>query len=120
MEPIRTTREGAILTVTLDRPKANAIDLATSRIMGEVFQSFRDDPELRVAVLTAAGKVGDGLASLTGSAEMLTSAKTREILHPDWSSSPSRQPPTDIWRPEIPLTQGLADMATWARAAKKL
>ena len=56
MEPIRTTREGAILTVTLDRPKANAIDLATSRIMGEVFQSFRDDPELRVAVLTAAGE----------------------------------------------------------------
>lgn len=55
MDPIKTRREGAILIATLDRPKANAIDLATSRIMGEVFQSFRDDPELRVAVLTAAG-----------------------------------------------------------------
>lgn len=41
--------------VTLDRPGANAIDLATSRIMGEVFAGFRDDPDLRVAVLTAAG-----------------------------------------------------------------
>ena len=32
--PIRTERRGAVLEVTLDRPKANAIDTATSRIMG--------------------------------------------------------------------------------------
>jgi crotonobetainyl-CoA hydratase len=54
--PIRTTRRGAVLEVTLDRPKANAIDAATSRIMGEVFTVFRDDPELRVAILTGAGE----------------------------------------------------------------
>jgi crotonobetainyl-CoA hydratase len=54
--PIRTTRRGAVLEVTLDRPKANAIDLATSRHMGEVFMAFRDDPDLRVALLTAAGE----------------------------------------------------------------
>ena len=53
--PIKTRREGAILEVTLDRPKANAIDLATSRVMGETFREFRDDPELRVAILRAAG-----------------------------------------------------------------
>jgi len=53
--PIKTRREGYVLEVTLDRPKANAIDLATSRIMGEVFTQFRDDPDLRVAILTAAG-----------------------------------------------------------------
>ena len=53
--PITTERDGTVLVVTLNRPKANAIDLATSRIMGEVFRDFRDDPELRVAVLTAAG-----------------------------------------------------------------
>jgi len=53
--PIKTERRGAVLEVTLDRPKANAIDLATSRIMGETFQSFRDDDELRVAVVTGAG-----------------------------------------------------------------
>jgi crotonobetainyl-CoA hydratase len=55
-QPIRTERRGAVLEVTLDRPKANAIDAATSRIMGEVFAGFRDDPELRVAILTAAGE----------------------------------------------------------------
>ena len=54
--PIRTRREGGVLEVTIDRPKANAIDLATSRIMGEVFKGFRDDPELRVAILTGAGE----------------------------------------------------------------
>ena len=53
--PIRTARRGHVLEVTLDRPRANAIDLATSRIMGEVFTGFRDDPELRVALLTGAG-----------------------------------------------------------------
>lgn len=54
--PIHTTRNGTVLEVTLDRPKANAIDAATSRIMGETFAKFRDDPELRVAILTAAGE----------------------------------------------------------------
>ncbi|MGX0878001.1 crotonobetainyl-CoA hydratase [Roseovarius sp. MBR-154] len=54
--PIRTERRGAVLEVTLDRPKANAIDFATSRIMGEVFTEFRDDPDLRVAILTGAGE----------------------------------------------------------------
>ena len=54
--PIRTRREGGILEVTLDRPKANAIDLKTSRIMGETFRGFRDDPELRVAILRAEGE----------------------------------------------------------------
>ena len=45
-----------MLEVTIDRPKANAIDAATSRIMGDIFARFRDDPELRVAILTAAGE----------------------------------------------------------------
>lgn len=55
-DPVRTRRDGYVLEVTLDRPKANAVDLATSRVMGETFRAFRDDPELRVAILTAAGE----------------------------------------------------------------
>jgi len=54
--PIKTVKHGSVLLVTLDRPKANAIDLATSRIMGDVFTEFRDDPDMRVAVFTAAGE----------------------------------------------------------------
>ena len=54
--PIKTRAEGAILEVTLDRPKANAIDLATSRIMGLTFRAFRDDDSLRVCILRAEGE----------------------------------------------------------------
>lgn len=54
-EVVRTERRGRVLEVTLDRPKANAIDAATSRRMGEVFASFRDDPELRLAIITGGG-----------------------------------------------------------------
>ncbi len=53
---IETRRDGGILLVTLNRPPANAIDYATSRAMGEVFASFRDDRELRVAIVTGAGE----------------------------------------------------------------
>src|SRR3546814_7766374 len=52
---VRSNRRGAILEVTLDRPKANAIDLATSRLLGKTLKDFRDDPELRVAIVTTAG-----------------------------------------------------------------
>jgi crotonobetainyl-CoA hydratase len=55
MQPIKTERRGAVLIVTIDRPKANAIDAATSRLMGEIFAAFRDDPALRCAILTGAG-----------------------------------------------------------------
>jgi crotonobetainyl-CoA hydratase len=56
MSDVVTTRiEGGIFEVTLDRPKANAINLETSRLLGETFKSFRDDPKLRVAIIRTAG-----------------------------------------------------------------
>ena len=42
--------------LTLERPKANAIDLKTSKIMGDVFCDFRDNPNLRVAIITGSGE----------------------------------------------------------------
>ena len=52
---IEVVRNGEILEVTINRPKANAIDAATSREMSAVFESFMKDPQLRVAILTGAG-----------------------------------------------------------------
>lgn len=52
---VQTTINGHVLEVTLNRPKANAIDAATSIALGEVFAGFRDDDNLRVAILTGAG-----------------------------------------------------------------
>ena len=54
-EVVKTRREGGVFEVTLERPKANAIDLHTSRLLGETFKQFRDDPELRVAIIQTAG-----------------------------------------------------------------
>ncbi len=53
---LKVTRNGQILEIVLDRPKANTLDGPLSREMGEVFIRFRDDPDLRVAILTGAGE----------------------------------------------------------------
>lgn len=51
--PLRLARRGRVLEVVFDRPPANAIDMATSQAMGQCFASFRDDPELRVAIIAS-------------------------------------------------------------------
>ena len=53
---IKTHTRDGILEVTIDRPKANAIDLAASRRLNDVFSAFRDDPAQRVAIVTGAGE----------------------------------------------------------------
>ena len=50
------SRNGQILEIVLDRPKANALDAPASRKMSELFAEFRDDRDLRVAILTGAGE----------------------------------------------------------------
>src|SRR6204780_5970505 len=52
---VHTVKDGAVLEITLDRPKANAIDLAASLRLNQIVSSFRDDPELRIAIITGAG-----------------------------------------------------------------
>jgi len=52
---VEVERDGPVLEVRLDKPKVNAIDHAMSRELGEAFGTLRDDPELRVAILTAVG-----------------------------------------------------------------
>jgi crotonobetainyl-CoA hydratase len=53
---INIVRDGAVLEVTIDRPKANALDRNASCRLNEVFTSFRDDPTLRIAIVTGAGE----------------------------------------------------------------
>src|SRR5262245_44151765 len=52
---VKIERRGPVLEVVLDRPKANAIDRATSVALGRAFVDLRDDPALRVGIITAAG-----------------------------------------------------------------
>jgi len=51
-----TSLDGKVLEITLDRPKANAIDAATSREMSNAFVAFMADPVQRVAILTGGGE----------------------------------------------------------------
>ena len=49
-------REDGIAVVTLDRPKANAIDAATSVQLGEAFLEFEHDAEVRVVIVTGGAR----------------------------------------------------------------
>ena len=55
-EDVKIVRRGRVLEITLDRPKVNAIDQAVSRKLGEAFVLLRDDPELRVGIMTGGGE----------------------------------------------------------------
>jgi crotonobetainyl-CoA hydratase len=51
-----TSLDGKVLEITLDRPKANAIDAATSRELSNAFVAFMADPVQRVVILTGGGE----------------------------------------------------------------
>ena len=52
---VNIVKADGILEVTLDRPKANAISLAVSRRLNDIFTQFRDDKFLKIAIITGAG-----------------------------------------------------------------
>jgi crotonobetainyl-CoA hydratase len=52
---LRVEIDGHTAVVTIDRPKANAIDAATSKAMGEAFATLDGDPQVRAIILTGAG-----------------------------------------------------------------
>ena len=54
--PVRTERRGKVLLITLDRPKANAIDAAVSRALYAAFERLQQDEELLVGVLASANE----------------------------------------------------------------
>jgi enoyl-CoA hydratase/carnithine racemase len=55
--PVRTHRDGAVLTVVIDRPQVrNAVDGATARALAATFRDFDADDTLSVAVLSGEGE----------------------------------------------------------------
>jgi crotonobetainyl-CoA hydratase len=55
-DAVRVDIDGPILTVTLDRPKANAINAATSRALYDAVSLLHNEESLRVAIITGAGQ----------------------------------------------------------------
>ena len=54
-EHVHVSRNGRVLEVVIDKPKANAIDIKVSQALGEAFVTLRDDPDLSVGIITGAG-----------------------------------------------------------------
>jgi crotonobetainyl-CoA hydratase len=53
---VKVERNGPVLEITLDRPPANAIDIAVGNALHAAFCELRDDPNLRVGIITGAGQ----------------------------------------------------------------
>lgn len=53
--PVRVEQRGPVIEVTIDRPPANAINPAVGAALHAAFCTLRDDPELRVGILTGGG-----------------------------------------------------------------
>ncbi|GAB3895403.1 crotonobetainyl-CoA hydratase [Kibdelosporangium lantanae] len=53
---VRTDVDDGVLVITLDRPKVNAIDVATSHELYRAYRRLQHDPDLRVGVVTGVGR----------------------------------------------------------------
>jgi len=103
-EVVHVVKKGRVLEVTLDRPKANAIDTVTSRKMGEIFANFRDDPEMRVAIITAGG------GKFFSAGWDLKAAADGEAANADWGIGGfgGMQELPDLNKPIIAAINGMA------------
>lgn len=45
----------------------------------------------------------------------LTPDRAAYFCHPDWTATPAKRPPSDLWRPRIDTQRGLSDTARWYR-----
>ena len=66
---VHTHAEGGVLTITLNRPKANAINVPTSLALYAAFAQLQNDPALRVAILTGTGRFFSAGWDLAGATE---------------------------------------------------
>ncbi|HXH23075.1 MAG TPA: enoyl-CoA hydratase-related protein [Dehalococcoidia bacterium] len=117
--PVDFERRGQIAVITLNRPeKLNALDTDMMLRLGEIWEEFRDDDGLHVAIVTGAGERAfcsgrDLAAGAPGSPEHYRAAKARgeEVLPPG-----SEFTPKDIWKPIIAAINGHCLAAGFALA----
>ena len=85
MAEVETTRAGAVLTITLNRPDVlNALNAAMHEALGDALKEARSD-EIRAVVITGAGRgfcVGQDLNEFRGAAGDI-GARLRSTYHPN-------------------------------------
>jgi crotonobetainyl-CoA hydratase len=104
MTEIRATTQDSILEIVIDRPKANAIDRSTSQLLNTIFSNFRDDPALRVAIITGAGE------RFFSAGWDLKAAASGETSDSDWGAGgfAGLNYPRNLFKPIIAAVNGIA------------
>ena len=69
----------------------------------------------RMAVQIA-GLAGGLFGKITGTPQILTTGKVRELYHPDWVLKGTRLEQTGQWHPQIRFEEGFASTLRWYRA----
>jgi len=121
----------AIAALCAGGPSGRVLEISDERREGYPWRTILDEavravggaPRI-VRVPAPAVRLGCAVAGaaahLFGRAPMLSPGKAREMLHPDWSSAPDRQPPPEVWSPRIALRDGFAGTVRWYREARWL
>ena len=75
--PILTDLQNGVLSVTINRPKANAFNTETTQVLGQAFKEAGRDSQVRVILLTGSGRIFSAGQDITefGKAENLSFRK---------------------------------------------
>src|ERR1035437_5472672 len=79
---IKFEKKNQIAYITIDRPKVlNALNMATMQELKDAFASIKDDPEVRVAILTGAGEKAFVAGADIGELSQQTPVSAKEYTH---------------------------------------
>lgn len=79
-ETIRTELKNAVFVITLDRPKANALNLETVKLLQQAFREASQNPKARVVLLRSAGDSFSGGQDINEMQEAQGESYRRHLL----------------------------------------
>ena len=108
-ELVKAERDGAILTLTLNRPPANAFDDRLSQRLGDLLVDYQQDSSLRCVILT-----GSGERFFSGGSDLKWGANGGLKLRPDAYGPGGFAGLSELWQLTKPVVAALNGMAVGA------